>query len=61
MANQADIARAQRGRDEWNTWAEENPGNEVNFSNSQLKRIDFAGFVFPGKANFGGVSNRRQC
>ena len=52
MANPEDIARAQQGRAKWNTWAEENPGTGVDFQGADLKRITFAGFFFPGGANF---------
>ncbi len=52
MANQEDIARAQRGKDVWNAWAEENQGAEVDFTQERLEGIDFNGFVFPGRADF---------
>ena len=52
MANQEDIARAQRGKDVWNAWAEENPGAEVDFTQEAFEGIDFSGFVFPGRADF---------
>ncbi len=52
MANQADIARAQQGKEVWNAWARENSGAEVDFTKEELRGIDFAGFVFPGTANF---------
>ena len=55
MANPEDIERARQGKDAWNAWAEENPEAEADFSRTQLNVIDFAGFVFPGKANFGGA------
>ncbi len=61
MTNPEDIARAQRGRDEWNTWAEENPGTVVDFQGANLKRIDFAGFIFPGAVNFTDVTLDAQA
>lgn len=54
MASPEDIERAQRGKGVWNAWAGKNPGAEVDFT-GHLASIDFAGFVFPGKANFESV------
>lgn len=52
MANPEDVARAQQGKDVWNAWAGENPGAEVDFSREHCVGINFAGFVFPGRAYF---------
>ena len=52
MANQEDIARAQLGKDVWNAWAADNAGADVDFSQVELREIDFNGFVFPGRADF---------
>ncbi|MDD9801169.1 MAG: pentapeptide repeat-containing protein [Deltaproteobacteria bacterium] len=54
MPNQADIDRAKQGKDVWNAWAAENPGARVDFSSANLTGISFAGFQFPGKADFTG-------
>ena len=51
----ADTKRAQEGKEVWNIWAEKNSGAEVDFTQEKLERIDFSGFVFPGRADFEGA------
>jgi hypothetical protein len=48
---------ARQGKDAWNAWAEANPGREVSFEGVNFtlegnNKISFAGFKFPGHANF---------
>ncbi len=46
------LALYRKGKDAWNKWAEDNPGVKVSFKGVEFKHAIFAGFVFPGDADF---------
>jgi hypothetical protein len=51
MGNPADIERAKQGKDVWNKWAKDNPGEIVDFGDDILD-TDISEFVFPGVVHF---------
>src|SRR5580704_1239515 len=56
MASAGDIHRAKNGKAAWNAWAtterQASRATAVDFSGMQGEATDFAGFDFPGPANF---------
>ena len=56
MPNQDDIDLAVQGVEAWNEWAQRCPLSSVDFSDADLTGISFAGFQFPGRANFHGIT-----
>jgi len=57
MANPDDVARAKKGREVWNQWAEEVRSGKVtvdriDFSGAAIQGIDFVGFEFPVRTIF---------
>ena len=53
MAKAEDIERAKHGKKVWNAWARENSGAEVDFSGLTERKLNFKGFIFPGRAFLG--------
>lgn len=60
MANTQHLALARQGKDAWNAWRKESPGEPADFSGADFtldenKEINFTGLKFGEKANFRGA------